>query len=63
MGATELLPVRKSRGHGDFDPSHATPDEGADLEDLEADRGAARFGKLRMCEADPAQSADKDIGH
>ncbi len=62
-------PVRKSSligtagSHGDLDASHAGGDDGADLEQGQADGAAGRLGEASVLETDAAQGTEQDIGH
>ena len=62
MGERELVLAGEGCGHGDLDPPAADPDEGADLEEAQADRAASRLGELGVGEADAAQRAEQDPG-
>ena len=50
----ELIPPRTGRRHGDLDPSHADPDQAAQLQQLQPDRATGRLGELGECQADAA---------
>ena len=46
MNKGELVLIRVGRGHGDLDTAGGDPDQGADLEQGEADGAAGGLGEL-----------------
>ena len=46
MSNVEVALIGRASGHGDEDAADADADESADLQKLEADRAAGRFGDL-----------------
>src|SRR5712675_1283530 len=54
---------RMAGGHGDFDAADGDADQGADLEELEADRAAGGVGQPGRLEADAAHGLEQHIGH
>jgi len=48
---------------GDFDAANAFGDDGADLEELEADGAAGCRREVGMGEADAAQGGEQHVGH
>ncbi len=63
MGQRELGLAGKARGHGKLDPSDTAADQGADLQELEADSAAGGIGEARVAERDPAQLVEQHVGH
>src|SRR5439155_24177212 len=61
MSESELILPGAGESHGELDASHADPHHGTDLEQLEAERAAGRFGKLGVRKADATQHAEQDI--
>lgn len=55
----ELVLPRAGRYHGDLDPPRADPDQGAELQQFQADRAADRRGELGVRQADAAQGAEQ----
>ena len=63
LGKGELGLVRMRRGHGERDPADRDADQGADLEEREAQRAACGLGELGVGEADAPQRAEQAISH
>src|SRR4051794_6103184 len=54
---------RAAGRHGKLDPPHRDADQRTDLEQLQPDRPAGRFGELRVREPDPAQGTKQHVSH
>jgi len=63
VGDGELVLVGVARCHGDLDPARRGFDQGADLEQLEANGGAGGAGQPGLFEPDAAQAVERDMGH
>ena len=61
IGEVVLGLVRAGGGHGDLDPAHAEPDQGADLQQLQAD-GAAGGVANWVWRRPMAQRVEQDVG-
>src|SRR3712207_5908868 len=55
MGEGELARVWMCRGHGELDAADGDADQGADLQQLEADAAACGLGELRVGQAAAVQ--------
>src|SRR5204863_4185560 len=63
VGEGEVALIGAARGHGEFDAPEAGAYQRADLEELETDRAAGRFGELGLLQSNASQRADQRIGH
>ncbi len=63
VGERELVLPGKARGHGELDPPDATPDQGADLQQLQADGATGGIGELGVAQRDPAQLVEQHVSH
>src|SRR6476469_1760164 len=61
MGEGELVLIGAGRGHRELDAAHADPDEGADLQELQADGAAGGLGELGVLEGDATQRAQQHV--
>ena len=53
--------IGEGRAHGELDAADRNPHERADLEELEADRGATGLDELRVPEGDAAKGAEENL--
>lgn len=53
----EFVLIGAAGGHGDLDAPHTHPDQGADFQQLQADRAARCRGELGMDKPDPSPPA------
>src|SRR5271166_3518485 len=61
-GQTPFVGVETGRGEGERDATRADADETCELEELEPDRAAGRFGELRVHKADAPERAKENVG-
>ena len=61
-GEAPFVGVGIGRGEGELDAAGADAEEAGELEELEPDRAAGRFGKLRVRKADAPERAGENIG-
>ena len=62
-GAGPVLGGRTGGRHGDLDAANAQAHDRTDLEQLEPNGAASRFGEVGVMQADTAQGTEQHVGH